>query len=347
MKRAKSLAIALVSLIGLGIVVETQADVDPGMVGAWEVSGVNAQGPWKLRWDIRADSSYTLSGLFNDSGIIGSGDGRWHTRSDVTSQMADGTYSLPDPNHLVGTGPLGTATWTRVGNASVNAGGATPPASSEWNPFANVFPEDSKPSATPSDISRELADDYENALLRKDKAARERLEKKAQSGVAEAQVRFGMLLQKEKNSAEAVSWYRKAAQQGNVDGMRGVGSCYRDGEGVAGDGAEAMKWYRKASDQGDGDADSNIGGLYHNGRGVAKDDIAAVSWFRKGAAKGSAYAMSDLATCYWTGTGVEKSAREAISWWKQAAEKGDDEAKEKLKMALEEFEESGQPRTRK
>jgi TPR repeat protein len=108
-----------------------------------------------------------------------------------------------------------------------------------------------------------------------------------------------------------------------------------------------MKWYRKASDQGDGDADCNIGGLYHNGRGVTKDDDAAVSWFRKGAAKGSDYAMSDLAACYWTGTGVEKSAREAISWWKQAAEKGNEDARENLKMALEKFDEFGQPRTRK
>ena len=57
--------------------------------------------------------------------------------------------------------------------------------------------------------------------------------------------------------------------------------------------------------------------------------------------------MGDLAACYWTGTGVEKSAREAIKWWKMAADKGNEEAKENLKAALEQFDESGQPRTRK
>jgi len=89
------------------------------------------------------------------------------------------------------------------------------------------------------------------------------------------------------------------------------------------------------------------GSLYYNGRGVSKNDATAVSWFRKGAGKGSYYAMGDLAACYWTGTGVEKSAREAIKWWKLAADKGNEEAKANLKTALEQFDESGQPRTRK
>ena len=194
-----------------------------------------------------------------------------------------------------------------------------------------------------ADVSSELANDYSDAVNRKDKDARGRLEKRAQSGLSEAQVRFGMLLQKEESFPQAVTWFQRAAQQGNVDGMRGLGICYRDGQGVAEDATQAMKWLRKASNQGDGDADSDIGGLYLKGRGVPKDNAVAVSWFRKGAAKGSSFAMSDLAACYWAGIGVEKSAREAANWWKQAVEKGDDSAKENLKMALEEVEKSGQP----
>jgi Sel1 repeat-containing protein len=344
MKPSPCLTVVLVWCITLSVLVKAHADVDPGMVGTWETSGVNEHGPWKLTWEIHADTSYVLSGALSDSGIIGSGNGRWHTRSNITKQSADGTYNLRDANHMEGTGPTGSGVWTRVGDASASA---TPAEPSEWNPFANVFQEENSGAPTLTDLSRQLAYDYRNALFKKDEASRNRLEKKAQSGMAEAQVLFGMLLQREKNPAEAVGWYRKAAQQGNIDGMRGLGSCYRDGEGVSDDAVEAMKWYRKASDQGDGDADSNIGGLYHNGRGVAKDDAVAVSWFRKGAAKGSVYAMSDLAACYWTGTGVEKSAREAINWWKQAADKGNEEAKNNLKMALEKFDEFGQPRTRK
>jgi TPR repeat protein len=291
-----------------------------------------------LIWDIRQDSSYSLSGAVSDSGIIESGDGRWHTRSNVTKQTADGTYTMIDENHMLGTGPSGAGTWTRMtgkseaGGTGADAGTGTP----FPNPFAGVFAQ-----ATPMDLSKQLTDDYDKAWLRKDKLSRDRLEKNAQDGVSEAQVRFAMLLQKEGDFAEAVTWYRKAAQQGNIDGMRGLGSSYRDGKGVEEDFTEAMKWYREASDKGDGDADSNIGGLYHNGRGVPKNDATAVSWFRKGAGKGSDYAMEDLATCYWTGTGVEKSAREAIKWWKLAADKGNEDAKENLKAALEHFDESG------
>src|SRR5689334_15479868 len=80
------------ALCGLSLFVANgRADVDPVMVGTWETSGVNANGPWKLVWDIRQDSAYSLSGAVSDSGVIESGDGKWHTRSDVTKQTADGT----------------------------------------------------------------------------------------------------------------------------------------------------------------------------------------------------------------------------------------------------------------
>jgi TPR repeat protein len=160
---------------------------------------------------------YFISGAFSDSGVIASGGGRWQTRSNVTKQTADGTYTKSDTNHMLGTGPLGAASWTRVVDkgAAGSSGRAVSAQSSEGNPFENVFPETSAP---PANVSQQLATDYDNAL-RKDKAARDRLEKSAQGGNSEAQVRFGMLLQKEGNAAEAIRWYGKAAQQGNVDGM--------------------------------------------------------------------------------------------------------------------------------
>ena len=349
MKLRTRWAIFLFLRLGLLFLVQPAlADVDPGMVGTWETSGVNEHGPWKLTWEIHADSSYFLSGAFSDSGIIGSGDGRWHTVSNVTKQSADGTYTISDANHMLGTGPLGSAAWTRVGDSST---GTTPAASSEWNPFANAFPNENKPSATPADSSsdegREALMDWFNA--KKDNAARGRLERKAQSGFAPAQVLFGMQLQSEKKFPEMLSWYRKAAEQGNGNGMRNLGVCYRDGIGVSNDASQAMTWFRKAVDFGDTNALCSIGNLYRDGVGITKDAPAAIEWYRKGAARGDGNAMNELGACYWSGNGVEKSAREAITWWKQAAEKGSDEAKENLKMAmaLEKFDEFGQPRTRK
>jgi Sel1 repeat len=271
MKPSPCLTVVLVWCITLSVLVKAHADVDPGMVGTWETSGVNEHGPWKLTWEIHADTSYVLSGALSDSGIIGSGNGRWHTRSNITKQSADGTYNLRDANHMEGAGPAGSGVWTRVGGAGADPG---PLASSESNPFANAFP---KPSITPAQLSDEEQAQliFDKAYAARDKESRDRLEKKARSGIAMAQELFGEQLDQEKNFAEAATWFRKAAEQGDID------------------------------------------------------------------------AITKLGACYWWGKGVEKSAREAINWWKQAADKGDEEAQKNLKMALEKFDEFGQPRTRK
>ena len=50
------------------------------------------------------------------------------------------------------------------------------------------------------------------------------------------------------NDAEAVRWYRKAAEQGDAAAQFNLGSMYDDGRGVAQSSSEAFKWYRKAAD---------------------------------------------------------------------------------------------------
>jgi hypothetical protein len=57
-----------------------------------------------------------------------------------------------------------------------------------------------------------------------------------------------------KNEAEALKWYRKAAESGSAQAMNWMGVTYRDGRGVAKNGAEADKWIRKAAALGDKDA---------------------------------------------------------------------------------------------
>ena len=50
---------------------------------------------------------------------------------------------------------------------------------------------------------------------------------------------------------------------------------------MAKDEAEAVKWYRKAAEQNYAIAQYNLGICYANGDGVAKDDAEAVSGFAK------------------------------------------------------------------
>jgi TPR repeat protein len=56
--------------------------------------------------------------------------------------------------------------------------------------------------------------------------------------------------------------------------------------------AEAMRWFRKAADQGDAYAQANIGLLYENGLSVAQDYAEAMRWYRKAADQGNAYAQN-------------------------------------------------------
>jgi tetratricopeptide (TPR) repeat protein len=49
-----------------------------------------------------------------------------------------------------------------------------------------------------------------------------------------------------KDYAEAVKWYRKAAEQNLAVAQNRLGFCYAKGEGVAKDQVEAVKWYREA-----------------------------------------------------------------------------------------------------
>ena len=89
-------------------------------------------------------------------------------------------------------------------------------------------------------------------------------------------------------SAEAVNWYRKAAEQGDAGAQDMLGSMYTAGRGVPQDPAEAVSWYRKAAEQGDAEAQFNLGVMYANGKGVLRDYVQAHKWFNLSAARGSA-----------------------------------------------------------
>jgi TPR repeat protein len=74
-----------------------------------------------------------------------------------------------------------------------------------------------------------------------------------------------------------------------------LGALYDVGQGVKQDYAQAMIWYRKAADQGDEVAQRNIGDLYANGHGVPTDEAQARIWYRKAAAGGDGTAKTWLA----------------------------------------------------
>ncbi|MGA9777156.1 MAG: tetratricopeptide repeat-containing serine protease family protein [Verrucomicrobiia bacterium] len=124
--------------------------------------------------------------------------------------------------------------------------------------------------------------------------------------------------------AEAVKWYRKAADQNFAAAQYELGVCYMAGKGVPRDDkAEAAKWYRKAAEQNDADAQFNLGVFYDNGQGVPQDYSQALEWFRKAADQGDADAQNSLGLMYAKGQGVPQDYVEAYKWYNLAAAQGE------------------------
>jgi hypothetical protein len=84
-----------------------------------------------------------------------------------------------------------------------------------------------------------------------------------------------------KDDAQAVGWYRKAADAREAWGMNNLGVMYANGRGgLPKDDAQAVSWYRKAADAGNARSMNNLGVMYENGRGgLPKEDAQAVGWY--------------------------------------------------------------------
>ena len=89
-----------------------------------------------------------------------------------------------------------------------------------------------------------------------------------------------------KDDAEAVRWFRLAAEQGDASAQFNLGVMYAKGEGVLKDDAEAVRWYRLAAEQGDASAQFNLGVMHADGRGVLKDSVLAHMWCNIAGANG-------------------------------------------------------------
>jgi TPR repeat protein len=144
--------------------------------------------------------------------------------------------------------------------------------------------------------------------------------------------RKGQDFQKKQNYAEAMRWYRIAAEKGNALAQIRVGGLYADGHGVPQNYGEALRWFRLAAAQGNSVAQRNVGISYLQGRGVAQDYAQALSWLRKAADQGDVDAQRAVGFVYFNGLGTAPDRAQAVSWWRKAAANGDDQSKEALKQ---------------
>lgn len=111
-----------------------------------------------------------------------------------------------------------------------------------------------------------------------------------------------------------------------------MGINYQFGKnGYSKDYAEAVRYYRMAAEAGHAVAQNNLGQMYNMGWGVAKNESQAFYWWTKAAEQGQPLAQSNLGTCYEFGTGTAVNKTKAIEWYRRAAAQGNESGKKHLR----------------
>lgn len=140
---------------------------------------------------------------------------------------------------------------------------------------------------TPNDLK--YLDDYANRL------------RSAEAGDAEAQLRLGQRFLWGENDIpldrmQAIYWFQKSAENGNVEAMFRLGWCMEFGFGKDEDHIAAMKYYRQAAEGGNSKAMDRLGRYYLYGDGIPQDAQEAARWFWLAAEKGD-HLFASIAHC--------------------------------------------------
>ncbi|MES2682856.1 MAG: tetratricopeptide repeat protein [Pseudomonadota bacterium] len=161
--------------------------------------------------------------------------------------------------------------------------------------------------------------------------AAEKLLPAAEAGYPQAQYQVGWMhylgfgLQRDLEAA--VSWFARAAEQGNVDGMNALGTALREGKGTGQDHGQALHWYRAAAEQGHPDGEVNLGFMLEMGYGTEQDLPAAALNYRLAAEKNHATAQFYLGSLHEEGNGVAADLDTARGWYRRAAAQGNEYAR--------------------
>lgn len=96
-----------------------------------------------------------------------------------------------------------------------------------------------------------------------------------------------------------------------------LGVLYEKGRGVKQDYAEALKWYRMAAEQGNPQACENQGNIYENGLGVPKDAVEAYKWYSlAGPGHADLDARKNALAAQMTREQIDEAQKRATDWQK-------------------------------
>ena len=169
------------------------------------------------------------------------------------------------------------------------------------------------------------------------------------------------------HDAEAVSWYRRAADAGDLPSLFRLGQLLHQGKGVPANALDATAkikaaaeadyqpaftvlaeryelglgvarrsdnnayiWYLKAAERGDVAAQAKVGDWLTRGKGIDKDEAAGVTWFQRAADRGNRDAQYGIGMAMMRGRGIAKADSAGFAWVKKAADQGHVEAQKEV-----------------
>ncbi len=125
------------------------------------------------------------------------------------------------------------------------------------------------------------------------------------------------------NYQQAINWYKKAAQQNNVEAQYALGNLYKTGREkvILADAARAAFWFQRAATQQHVLAQYELARLYHYGApGFEKNGKKASIWYEMAAQQNDVSAQYDLGFMYYVGHDIEKDIKQGMFWLQKAAD---------------------------
>jgi TPR repeat protein len=186
----------------------------------------------------------------------------------------------------------------------------------------------------------------------------------ASSASRRAMFQLGRAYAANRQTAEAVAAWRRAADKGSTSAMVELGVRYGNGDGVARDEAQARKLFERAAQAGNprgvtnlaalgggstassdpararellaksaetnAESQYQLGLMMADGAGGTKDDVAARGLFEKAAAQNHPGALERMGAFAQEGRGGPKDSDAAKAYYQRAAALGDEDAKKAL-----------------
>jgi TPR repeat protein len=125
-----------------------------------------------------------------------------------------------------------------------------------------------------------------------------------------------------RDEIEAVRWFRRAADAGNLNASASLAFALLDGRGTGIDQQEGLRLLRAAAAKDHAEAMNRLGHVLLDGRIADKDTLESARLFTKAAEAGHTPSMVDIGLLYANGVGVQADFNKAAMWYSRAADLG-------------------------